>query len=157
MTTVAATLAAQPLFTGMSVDHLAAIERCVLQHDWMDEGTILFREGRVADRFFVLSSGTVSLSLHTPHKGPLVIETVHGPDVVGWSWLFPPSEWHYDAVVTEEAEVVVVDGVRLQDLIRTDPELGLDLMTRFAGLIHRRLTAARLRLLDLYGRPTDDA
>jgi CRP/FNR family transcriptional regulator, cyclic AMP receptor protein len=157
MTTVAATLAEQPLFAGMTSEHLSAIATCVLNHDWVDEGTILFQEGRVADRFYVLASGTVSLSLHTPHKGPLVIETVHGPDVVGWSWLFPPGEWHFDAVVTEEAEVVVVDGKRLHDMIRTDPELGLDLMTRFAGLIHRRLTAARLRLLDLYGRPSGDA
>jgi CRP/FNR family cyclic AMP-dependent transcriptional regulator len=157
MTTVAAPLAEQPLFAGMTTDHLQAIGSCVLQHDWMDEGTILFQEGRVADRFFVLASGTVSLSLHTPHKGPLVIETVHGPDVVGWSWLFPPQEWHYDAVVTEEAEVVVVDGTRLKAMIRTDAELGVDLMSRFAGLIHRRLTAARVRLIDLYGRPTGDA
>lgn len=157
MTTVAATLAEQPMFAGMTSEHLAAIGRCVVQHDWMDEGTILFQEGRPAERFYVLASGTVSLSLHSPHKGPLVMETVHGPDVVGWAWLFPPHEWHFDAVVTEEAEVVAVDGHRLREMIRTDPELGVDLMSRFAGLIHRRLTAARLRLLDLYGGPQDDA
>jgi CRP/FNR family cyclic AMP-dependent transcriptional regulator len=151
MTTVAAAIAGQPLFEDMAAGHLAAVERCVASHDWLEEGTVLFREGRPADRFFVVVQGTVALSVHTPHRGPLLIETVHGPDVVGWSWLFPPHEWHYDAVVTEEAEVVAVDGTRLLDAIRTDPVLGVDLMSRFAALIHRRLTAARRRLLDLYG------
>ena len=32
-----------------------------------------------------------------PARGAVVIETIETGEVVGWSWLFPPYRWHFDA------------------------------------------------------------
>lgn len=152
MMTIEALLAAQPVFEGLRADHVAALASCARSHDRVAPGTILFHEGRPADRFHVLGDGAVALSVHAPHRGQLPLETIHGPDVVGFSWLIEPHEWQSEAVVIEDAEIVTIDGRALIGRCEDDTELGWELARRFVAVVHRRLTASRLRLLDLYGR-----
>ena len=59
-------------------------------------GEALFREGEPADTFYLCVTGAVALEVHAPGGPPLVIETLHEGDTVGWSWLFPPYRWHFD-------------------------------------------------------------
>ena len=49
------------------------------------------RPQRAADEFYVLRSGKVAVELDTPRRGPLVIETIVAGDVLGVSWLLPPT------------------------------------------------------------------
>ncbi len=58
---------------------------------------VLFSEGEPADRFFVIRKGKVALETHAPPSGAVVVATLGPGEVVGWSWLFPPYEWHFDA------------------------------------------------------------
>jgi hypothetical protein len=46
---------------------------------------------------------------------------------------------------------VSLDGVCLRGKCDEDPRLGYELMRRFARIIMDRLSATRLRLLDIYG------
>ena len=62
-----------------------------------EAGETLFREGEPADVFYVLRRGRVALELYVPGRGELTIETIDPGSVVGWSWLFPPHVWHFDA------------------------------------------------------------
>jgi len=150
MITVAAALAGQSLFAGLTDAQLQEVAECA-RSEVVTAGTVLFREGKPADRFYLVASGTVALSLHVPHRGFVLVDTVHGGELVGWSWLFAPYIWHFDGRVLEDAELVVVDGPALRARCDRDPALGFALMQRFAEVIHRRLQHARLRLLDVYG------
>ena len=47
-------------------------------------GEALFREGEPADAFFILRSGRVSVQVHNPAGGPIVVDTVEYDEVVGW-------------------------------------------------------------------------
>jgi CRP/FNR family transcriptional regulator, cyclic AMP receptor protein len=80
----------------------------------------------------------------------VTIETVEAGDVVGWSWLFPPYRWHFDARALSTVRATVFDGACLRDKCRADPELGFELMSRFAQVMLERLQWTRLRLLDGY-------
>jgi CRP/FNR family transcriptional regulator, cyclic AMP receptor protein len=71
--------------------------------------------------------------------------------VLGWSWLFPPYRWHFDASASAETSAVVLDGACLRGKCEDDASLGYRLMKRFAQLIQQRLQETRLQLLDVYG------
>lgn len=150
MQSLAELIASSPVFSGMADDDLALIAGCA-QNVGFEADELLAREGDAADTFFLLRRGRVSLELHTPGRGGLAIDTADPGDVVGWSWLFPPYRWHYDARAAEDVRAIVFDGACLRGKCNDDPRLGYDLMQRFAQVMIDRLQHARFRLLDVYG------
>jgi CRP/FNR family transcriptional regulator, cyclic AMP receptor protein len=116
-------------------------------------GSRIFAEGGRADRFWLLLSGHVQLDSVTPRRGRLVIESLGAGAVLGWSWLFPPHEWHLGAVAVEPTHALEFDGLGVRRLCEADPALGYGLTRRFCQVIIDRLQASRVRLLDLYGAP----
>ena len=75
--------------------------------------------------------------------------------MLGWSWLFPPYRWQFDARATAETSAIALDGACLRGKCDDDSALGYRLMQRFAQLIQQRLQQTRLQLLDVYGRDDD--
>jgi CRP-like cAMP-binding protein len=150
MQTLEELIAAAPLFDGLSGAHLALIAGCGA-NDRFEAGAELFREGGQADRFFLIRTGSVGLELEAPGRGTLVIETLQPGEVVGWSWLFEPYRWQFDARAREPTHVIAFDGACLRGKCEAEHELGYQLMRRFAGSITERLQATRLQLLDVYG------
>jgi len=71
--------------------------------------------------------------------------------VLGWSWLFPPYRWHFDAHATTVVRATAFDGTCLRGKCDADPALGYELTSRFAQTLIERLQWTRLRLLDVYG------
>jgi len=148
--TVEQLITGAPVFDGLAPDHLQLIAGCARNHR-AAAGTFLFREAEPAERFFLIRSGTVRLEVHAPGRGSLPIETLQAPEVVGWSWLFPPYRWRFDARVLEAASLVSFDAACLRGKSDADHELGYELMRRFNTLLLERLQATRLQLLDVYG------
>ncbi len=150
MHTLEELIGAAPVFAGLPQEHLALIAGCAV-NDRFAPGTLLFEEGGAADRFFLVRSGTVSLEIHAPGGGPLVIETLHEGDVVGWSWLFEPYRWHFDARALSDVRATAFDGACLRGKCEQDPALGYALMSCFAQVMIERLQWTQLRLVDVYG------
>jgi CRP/FNR family cyclic AMP-dependent transcriptional regulator len=150
MQTLEQLIAVAPLFDGLAAEHLQLIAGCGA-NDRFEAGAELFHEGDPADRFFLIRQGSVALELEAPGRGTLVIETLQPGEVVGWSWLFEPYRWLFDARAREPTRVVAFDGACLRGKCEADHELGYQLMRRFAGSITERLQATRLQLLDVYG------
>ena len=93
----------------------------------------------------------MALELAVPQHDPLTISTLHDGEMVGWSWLFEPHRWAFDARAVEDTGVVAFDGACLRGKCEADHELGYQLMRRFAAVLVDRLQATRLQLLDVYG------
>lgn len=111
-------------------------------------GEVIFREGDNANRFYLIHDGEVVLeSADHPERRATVIETIGGGDVLGWSWMFPPYYWHFDARATKPTKATFFYGTRLREACETDPQLGYALATRMAEVVIRRLQATRLKLL----------
>jgi CRP-like cAMP-binding protein len=115
------------------------------------EGEVVFREGDEADTFYLIRHGTIALETFVPTRGPVTIETAGPGEVVGWSWLFPPYRWHFDARALSLVRATAFDGACLRGKCEADTALGYDLMRRFAQVMIERLQWTRLRLLDVYG------
>jgi CRP/FNR family transcriptional regulator, cyclic AMP receptor protein len=146
-------LAAQPFLAGLTdhqLDRLSMWSKRSLFH----AGTLIFREGSQADRFWLIRQGRVNLGTHVPGRGDVVVETLGPGSVLGWSWLFPPYRWHFTAVAVETTMSVELDAAGIRQLCQRDPSLGYELATRFMQVMLDRLQATRLRLLDLYQVPS---
>ena len=151
---IAELLANHPLFDGLASEYAELLAGCA-SNVAVPAGTALFREGDAADRFWLIRRGRVSLELHSPGRGQLVIETLDEGEVLGWSWLLPPYRWHFDAIALEDLGAVAFDGACVRAKFDADPRLGYQLLSRFMPLAVDRLQATRLRLLDLYGAAGD--
>ncbi len=143
-------IASSPVFAGMPAEYLTLVAGCG-RNVGFEDGALLFREGDVADTFYLVRRGRVAFELNTPDRGGIVIETVDSGDVVGWSWLFPPYRTHFDARAVEEVRAIAFDGACLRGKCEEDPRLGYELMQRFAQVMIDRLQHTRFRLLDVYG------
>jgi CRP/FNR family cyclic AMP-dependent transcriptional regulator len=150
MKTLDAEVAESPVFHGLDETHLELITGCG-RNTGFDAGQYLFREGEEADTFYLLRHGRVTLETFVPGRGALVVQTVEEGDVVGWSWLFPPYRWHFDARALDTVRVVAFDGACLRRKCADDHTLGYELLGRFSPVMLERLQATRMQLLDIYG------
>jgi CRP-like cAMP-binding protein len=150
MKTIEALLAEVPLLEGLQPDARALVAGCA-SNVHFDANAVIFRAGDPADVFYAVRQGTIALELFVPARGAVTIETLEAGEVVGWSWLFPPYRWHFDARALTAIRATAFDGACLRAKCEADPALGYDLMSRFAQVTIERLQWTRLRLLDLYG------
>lgn len=150
MTAVKAPFAEVRVFAGMCPEHLALIAGCA-RHVVFQRGEVFFREGDPADTFYVIRYGRVSIEMFVPARGLVPIDVVEAGGVVGWSWLFPPYRWHFDARALSQVRASAVDGACLRSKFARDPALGYDVMSHLAQVLIERLQATRMRLLDVYG------
>jgi CRP/FNR family cyclic AMP-dependent transcriptional regulator len=150
MGTIEGILRDVPLFAGLTAPELELIAGCG-SNVRFQEGELLFRDGDEADTFYVLRHGSIALETFVATRGPVTIETLEAGEIVGWSWLFPPHRWHFDARALSLVRATSFDGACLRAKCETDPRLGYDLMSRFAQIVIERLQQTRIRLLDVYG------
>jgi CRP/FNR family cyclic AMP-dependent transcriptional regulator len=138
-------------FEGLDPRYISLIAGCGTNVHF-DAGQYVFHEGEPADRFYIIRHGKVALETFVPERGPYVIETIGEGDVLGWSWLFPPYRWYFDARALELVRAVALDGDCLRGKCEVDYRFGYELTSRFAEIIVERLRATRLQLLDVYDR-----
>jgi CRP-like cAMP-binding protein len=108
---------------------------------------IIFREGEPADRFFLIDSGKVSLEACAPGREPIEVQILEKGEALGWSWLFPPFAWHFQARALETTRATVFNGADLLVHAEEDPDFGYELMKRVAQVVIQRLQATRRRLV----------
>jgi CRP/FNR family transcriptional regulator, cyclic AMP receptor protein len=153
MQTLEAILAGHPFFAGFAPRYMQLITSCASNVRFA-AGTSIFHEGEAATHFYIIRQGKVALETFAAPRGPITIETIEAGEVLGWSWLFPPYHWHFDARVVEPTRAIALDGVCLRSKGEADHDLGYELVKRVAQIMMQRLQATRLQLLDVYGVPT---
>ena len=143
-------LADQPFFLGIPPESLAplAMHASLLS---VNTGSDIFHEGEEADRFFLVLSGRVGLQIHVPAVGDTSVAPIRPGEALGWSWLFRPYRWHFDARALEPVTMLCFDAVALRALCDSDHDLGYAVLARIAEVITQRLQSTRLQLLDVYG------
>jgi CRP-like cAMP-binding protein len=113
-------------------------------------GEWLTREGEPAHAFYLIQAGHVGIGTHLGKRGAAPIQTLGAGDVVGWSWLLPPYLWEFDARVSDAVQGLVFDAAWLRDRCEQDHELGYRLLKQLLAVVGGRLTACRIRQLDIY-------
>jgi CRP-like cAMP-binding protein len=147
-------LAGLGVLAGLSAAHRDLVTRAAVPVR-LGAGKRLFREGTPAEGCWLIHNGCVALDLTVPGRGEVVIQTLGPGDVLGWSWLIPPYEWHFGAITTRETTAAKLDTGQLRRLADEDPQFGYALTLTLFQACAQRLQATRARLLDLYRSPHD--
>jgi len=144
-------LAAHPFFKGMEPIYHQLFVDCA-SNVRFEAGEVIFREGEVANQFYLIRHGRVAVEVSTPERGPVIVQSLGEGEVLGWSWMMPPYRWRFDARAVELTRAIALDGRCLRERSEEDHDLGFQLMKRAAHVMEERFQATRLQLLDIYGR-----
>jgi CRP/FNR family cyclic AMP-dependent transcriptional regulator len=147
---IAELVARHPLFAGLPADIAELVAGCS-QNVAIAAGLLVLSEGHPADTLYLVRRGRIALEVHEAGRGPLIVEMIGPGQVLGWSWMFPPYRWHFDARAVEKVGAIAVDAACLRAKADADPAFGYELVRRCAAVMLDRLQATRFRLLDLYG------
>ena len=141
-------LAAQPFLKGFSQSQLEVLSNNALMVEFPKDKK-LFEEGLAANRFYIILEGEVALEAAAKKKGakPDRIQTMKAGDVLGWSWLFPPYKWNFDARAVKPTKAIIFFATTLRELCESDHALGYEWMKRVTKVVIKRLQATRLQLL----------
>ena len=130
----------------MKPAHLEVLCDCAMQTQFAKD-QLIFREGDLANRFYLIQEGRVALESRGDER-TVLIQTVGAGDVLGWSWLFPPYYWHFDARAVVATKAIFFYGTRLRTQCEEDHDFGYELIKRMAAVVIVRLQAARGRMAD---------
>lgn len=135
-------LARHPFLKGMTRHHLEILALCATPTEF-DSGQVVLREGEPASGFYLLESGRIDLEGKTEDGQTVVIDTVTAGEPLGWSWLFPPYLWSFDARATEPCTAICFSGLLLRQHRDDDLTFSHELHKRVSEVMVRRLKAAR--------------
>lgn len=147
-----AELATHPFLRGIPVGRIAALARACAPVT-VPKGHRFFDEGDDARRFWLIRNGEVALDIHRPGHERLIVETLGQGELLGLSWLAPPFQWQFGALVVMQTTAYELDGGAVLAACELDPGLGYQLLRRAIAAASRRLQATRVRMLDLYALP----
>jgi CRP/FNR family cyclic AMP-dependent transcriptional regulator len=150
METMEELLGGHPFFAGLDADALRLMAGCASNVHFA-AGEYIFCEGEAADRFYLIRAGRVALEIHSPTRGPVIIDTMEEGEVLGWSWLIPPYRYFGDSRAVTPVSATTLDGACLRGKCEADAQLGYQVLKRVTAVMYQRLESARVRLLDLYG------
>ena len=144
---LATLIAGHAFLKGLSSPHVEVLAASAMLKDFAPD-EIIFREGDPANRFYLIESGRVKLETSKNEQKPVLLQTIGAGDVLGWSWLFPPYYWHFDARAAEATKAIFFYGTRLREQCEQDHDLGYELMKRMAGVVINRLQSTRRQFLE---------
>lgn len=142
-------LAESPFFKGLKKEYLELFTGCA-SNVRFDAGQYILREGEVANACYLIRHGKVSLEVLAPRRGAIIIQTLGEGEVLGWSRLVRPYQWHFDAQAVEMTRAIALDGECLRMKSESDCCLGYELLKRISELMVERLQAARIQLVNIY-------
>jgi len=135
-------LAAQPFLKGMDPRLIELLAEDCLPYDFKPDEYIL-NEGAPANRFYLILEGQVELESPVADGEVVHIQTLGAGDLLGWSWLYPPYYWHFDARAITPVKALFFYGTHLRELCEENHELGYELMKRVSEVVIHRLQNAR--------------
>ena len=150
MTAIDDVLTAHPFFSGLDPDLLQRFASCSRPVEFAADATIL-QAGAPAECLYAITKGRVAVGVRVPGRGFQVIETLQSGDILGWSWLFEPYVWTFDAVAAKPVRAIEVGTTCIRSVLDADPAAAAVIYRSIGALMAERLASARLRLVDLFG------
>ena len=126
------------LFTGLSPVHLKRIEALGTLEEHLT-GTMLFAEGTVGDKLYLILEGKVRISRTVPGMGEETLAVLIGGDYFGEMALIDDFPRSADARVHETCQLFVIAKEQLEHLLFVDRDLAYVMVWNFVRTLSNRL------------------
>ncbi len=138
-----------PFVAGLDPDFYEYFHDCATVRRFASQQQI-FHEGAEADHFYLILSGEVALETFVLGCGTVTIQRLGPKEALGWSWLFPPYQWHFTATTLAPTEVISFNAEALRVKAAENRDFRDELLTRVSKTLLERLQGTREQLIDLY-------
>ena len=135
-----------PLFEGMSESDRRILADCSMRARF-EPGDMVVETGQPANCFYLVVSGLITLETLGGHW-PLPVQKIGAGDILGWSWLFPPYCWHFNAMAEEPTETIFFYGSRLFQECDRNHDFGYELFKRMSFILISRLQSTREKWIE---------
>lgn len=135
-------LCEHPFLRGLASQHIKTLSDLAMRVEFKP-GELIFKAGDLANRFYLLQTGQIALE--SP-EADTALQILGPGDVLGWSWLFEPYQWQFDARALEPTSAVFLYGTRLREVCESHPDFGYALLKRCTRIVIERLHATAQKL-----------
>jgi|ERR1700677_1519063 len=142
----AETLPDHPLFNGLSERYRHILAECSMRASFAP-GELVVETGEPANCFYLVISGRIALERPGSNLS-FRVQTIGEGDILGWSWLFPPYYWHFNAIAEVPTEAIFFFGSKLRQECDRDHEFGYELFKRMSHFLIQRLQATREKWIE---------
>jgi CRP/FNR family cyclic AMP-dependent transcriptional regulator len=139
------TLPEHPLFGGLKVEFRQTLAECAMRRDY-EAGSMVVGAGEPANGFYLIISG--SIDLETPERAPARVQTIPAGGILGWSWLFPPYYWHFNAMAAEPVQTIFFYGSYLRQQCDRNHDFGYEVVKSMSRILIGNLQADREKWIE---------
>ncbi len=119
----------------------------------LQAGEYLFEEGQKAKYFYVVKTGSVSLTLKFPDKTGIEFDRELDPmnrgELLGWSSIIGPGYYYFGVVANTPVSLIRIDAKILKQLMHDHPKEGYMILYEIADVIRDRLEMKCIQLLSM--------
>lgn len=136
------------LFQGLDEIKLEEISK-LCREKTHDVASVIFTVGGFATDVYLLKTGKVDIQIEFKiydYEILTTIYTVGNGEIFGWSALVPPHRLTASARCREKAEVIMVNGKDLMNLLDMNRDIGYVVMKNLNGIISSRLASTTIAL-----------
>ena len=103
-----------------------------------DDQEVIFRQGDVADRFYMVKRGKVLLEQNMSNLVTVSVGSIKSGYAFGWSTMIEEGHYTTAAVCAEPCEIFSIRGRQLRNLCAADPRMGFLLSQRLLIILKKR-------------------
>lgn len=141
-----------PVFSQLREEDIEKISKITIERK-LRKGTIIFMEGDPGEAFYFIKSGKVKVYKTTPDGREHIFTILSDGEVFAEVTLFNDIPYPASAEVLEDVELGMIKNKDLEDLIRTNAEIALQIIKVFSKkLFSSQKKVKELALGDTYMR-----
>lgn len=125
-----------PLFDSMERSVFSTVCRHAAVKRHYRRGETLFCQGDVSDTLYLIKEGSFKLVRVSEEGKEVILQVVGTGDVVGEAALFRQGIHPATAVALDEARVCALSRDRLENVIRANPDLALNVIFSLGNSLH---------------------
>jgi toluene monooxygenase system ferredoxin subunit len=136
------------VFENMSDEQLHKLDS-ISHEETFTTGQYVFREGDQATRLYIVETGKVELQMKiTPSTSQrstsqACVEVIADLATFGWSAIAKPYIYKGSVKAVDTCKLIVIDGIKLIELMESDHDMGYEIMKRSSEIISHRLMLTR--------------
>lgn len=138
MASTAEALSKVELFRGLAPQGLERVATIVAEESH-GLGHVLFREGEVGEKLYVILEGKVRISRHVAGMGEEALAVLGAGSSFGEMALIDDVPRSADAIVHERCRLLVVSKEAMQDLLFIHKDLAYEILWNIVKILSRRL------------------
>jgi CRP-like cAMP-binding protein len=127
-----------PLFEGLAEADLGLLATLV-QREECAQGTVVFEQGARANKLYIVIAGKVEVRFKPEDGELLTVASLERGGVFGWSAALGRRRYTSGAVTVEDSRLLSIKGDKLRELCESNPQTGVVILERLAGVIAERL------------------